>query len=248
MSAVAHDELDVARALHRAAMYRLLGAALGHPERDQLAEVARVARTAAADPSVAPEIRPLLAALELAVGDGELDAIIQEHVRLFDRQVRCSPYESAYVEAGGMAGKPAMLADIAGFYAAFGLADPRDRVDAEDHIAAELEFMSVLALKEAFALGEGHADGLEVTRRAEASYLDDHLGRWAGAFAGALREATALPYYAAIADLVSAWLAAECEAAGVAPAPPTRCAPQASAEDDVFRCPMVAEADEPDAI
>jgi TorA maturation chaperone TorD len=59
------------------------------------------------------------------------------------------------------------LADVAGFYAAFELTPATARPDMEDHIAAELEFMSVLALKEAYAGAEELPGGLTVTRDAK---------------------------------------------------------------------------------
>jgi TorA maturation chaperone TorD len=59
------------------------------------------------------------------------------------------------------------LADVTGFYAAFELTPATARPDMEDHIAAELEFMSVLALKEAYAGAEELPGGLTVTRDAK---------------------------------------------------------------------------------
>jgi hypothetical protein len=51
--------------------------------------------------------------------------------------VRCPPYESAYGEAPQMAGKSAELADLAGFYAAFGLAPAASQPDMEDHVKVD---------------------------------------------------------------------------------------------------------------
>lgn len=239
----------MARALHRAAVYRLLGSAFAYPVRDHLEALAGLASTAAADPSACPDIRAALEAFAAAARETDADAAAQEHVFLFDRQVRCAPYEGAY-GAAQVAGKAAGLADVAGFYIAFGMAPAAARPDMEDHVAAELEFMSVLALKEAYATVAGHADGFAVTRQAEASYLGDHLGRWAGAFATALCGATALPYYARLAELLESWVAAEAEALGVAPQPlGVRAGSDPIQDEETFTCPMVSgdvpDVDEP---
>jgi TorA maturation chaperone TorD len=161
-----------------------------------------------------------------------------EHVFLFDRQVRCPPYESAYTAAPRMAGKSAELADVAGFYTAFGLMPAEARPDMEDHIAVELEFMSALALKEAYALAEADADGVAVTRAAEVAFLTDHLGRWAEAFGGSLRAATPLPYYAAAAELLTAWVLAEVAALKATPTRLEALADPGPAGDEAFTCPM----------
>jgi TorA maturation chaperone TorD len=108
----------------------------------------------------------------------------------------------------------------------------------EDHIAAELEFMSVLALKEAYALSEGNADGVAVTRAAQVAFLTDHLGRWTEAFAGSLRRATPLPYYAAAAGLLAAWVLAEVAALGALPTRLEALADPGPAGEDAFTCPM----------
>jgi TorA maturation chaperone TorD len=137
-----------------------------------------------------------------------------------------------------MAGKSALLADIAGFYAAFGLEPSATHPDAEDHVAPECEFMSALCLKEAYALAEGMTEGLEVTRRAQASFLGEHLGRWAEAFAGAVKEATPLPYYGALADLLIAWAREEIAGLGAEPQRVSGRFGYDPVQEEAFTCPM----------
>jgi putative dimethyl sulfoxide reductase chaperone len=229
----------VEQTLARAGLYRLLGRALGYPTRSVLDELAEFADRLVAAPAIAPAIRSLLRQFATSAREADAATVADEYVFLFDRQVPCPPYESAYGSVPQMAGKSSQLADVAGFYTAFGLATTAAQPDIEDHIAAELEFMSVLAVKEAYALAEGHVEGLEVVQPAERAFLDDHLGRWAETFARGLRAATPLPYYAAAAELLGIWMRAELEAFGVTPA--VLDAPHASGplEDDTFTCPMV---------
>jgi TorA maturation chaperone TorD len=227
----------VGDALARAAVYRLLGAAFAYPTSDRQPGIAALARAAG---GAAPALAGPLAELARCAETGDPAALGEEHVALFDRAARCPPYEGAW-GAAQPAGKAALLADVAGFYAAFGLVPAGAQPDVEDHVAAECEFASALCLKEAWALGQGDAERGEIATAALGAFLRDHLGRWAGAFAGALAEATAEPYYRALAAALAAWVAAETARLGLDPAPVGGPAP-APSEEDCFTCPMAPEA------
>jgi len=232
-------ELAVARSLQRAAVYRLLGGAFVSPTPARLEELALAAATAAT--AAAGRLRDKLARFAIAASEADPVATANEHVFLFGRQVRCSPYESAYSGLSPFGDKTARLADVAGFYEAFGVGPAAAQPDMEDHVGAELEFMSALALKEAWARGEGDAEAAEITREAQVKFLTDHLGRWAEAFAGEVEEATPLPFYTAAASLLAAWIAAEVETLD---ATPSRVgAPDALTADaaEPFSCPMAPE-------
>jgi putative dimethyl sulfoxide reductase chaperone len=212
MSAV---ERPIQERLERASLYRLLGGALARPQPERLAELAGAAEALA--PAVAPAVAEPLARFAAAARATDTAVVGDEYVFLFDRGAKVPPYEGAWEDAPQLAGKAALLADVAGFYAAFGLVPGEAQPDVEDHIAAECEFMSALALKEAYALAERDDEGVAITRTAQARFVGDHLGRWSGAFAEALREASPLPYYGALADLLGAWVRAEIEHLGAAP-------------------------------
>ncbi len=233
------DGRDVQAALERAAVYRLLGGAFVSPTPARLAELALAAATAAT--AATGRLRDKLARFAIAASEADPIATADEHVFLFGRQVRCSPYESAYSGLSPFGDKTARLADVAGFYQAFGFGPAAAQPDMEDHVGAQLEFLSALALKEAYALSEGDAEAAEITRRAEVAFLTDHLGRWAEAFAGEVEEATPLPFHTAAASLLAAWIRAEIEALG---ATPSRVgAPDALDADaaEPFSCPMAQE-------
>ncbi|MBI2265853.1 MAG: molecular chaperone TorD family protein, partial [Armatimonadetes bacterium] len=74
------------------------------------------------------------------------------------------------------------LADISGFYRAFGLAAEGEASEIGDHIAVELEFLGLAAYREGQALSEGLLENAGICREAQARFLADHLGRWAPAF------------------------------------------------------------------
>ena len=135
MSAV---EAGVAAALRRAAVYRLLAQAFAYPTPARLEAIA-----AAGAEVIAPDTRARLAGLADAAACADSAALAAEYVELFDRAVPCPPYEGAY-GTPQMSGKSAQLADVAGFYAAFGLAPGAWQPDLEDHIGAELDRKSVV--------------------------------------------------------------------------------------------------------
>ena len=79
--------------------------------------------------------------------------------------------------------QPHRLADISAFYRAFGLEVAEDADERPDHICLELEFMCVLAAKEAYALEHQlDLEMLAICRGAQKRFLREHLGRWTPAF------------------------------------------------------------------
>lgn len=240
-------DADVAAALGRAALYRLLGAVFAYPGPERCAEIARLAGAIGETSLADARIAPALTRLAGAARDADPPAVAAEHVFLFDRQVHCSPHEGSYGDAPQLAGKSVLLADIAGFYTAFGLAPTSGEPEVEDHIVAELEFMSALAVKEAWALAEGEAEGLAVTRGAQAAFLTDHLSRWAATFAEAIEAATPLPYYTAAAALLARWVDTECERVGVAPRRVAGRLGDDPMQAETFTCPMAGAENGDDA-
>lgn len=67
------------------------------------------------------------------------------------------------------------LADIMGFYYAFGVEPNGER---PDHISTELDFMRYLLFKEGRAIESGNADHRAVTVDAERKFFADHLFAW----------------------------------------------------------------------
>ena len=85
-------------------------------------------------------------------------------------------YETSYEPGTGSAGGPTFqMADIAGFYRAFGFEVTGER---PDHIVPELEFLALLLVKEGFALIAEDRDGAGVCAEARGKFVAEHLGRW----------------------------------------------------------------------
>jgi TorA-specific chaperone len=227
----------IERALHRAAMYRLCGAALAHPGRGRLAEVAALAERIA--PSASGELRPLVERLAHIAREVPEATVAADYVRLFDGAAQCAPYEGAYGPPQ-MAGKSAVLADIAAFSLAFGFEPSQEQADAQDHIASELELMSALAVKEAWALAESHHERADITESAATLFLGDHLARWAPSFAQSLHATSPHAYYVAVAELLAAWIDADARQLDVRVEALVSTSVD-PAEREAFGCPMAPE-------
>lgn len=130
------------------------------------------------------------------------------------------------------------LADIAGFYQAFGFKVGGQVRERPDHLAVELEFMFVLSLKEAHAAREGLAEQAEVCRDGQAKFLHDHLGRWVGLLAESMARSYGQGLYLDLARFAAAFVQADARRLGVQLAPsrleglhPTPLGPELSCDD-----------------
>lgn len=116
------------------------------------------------------------------------EGLCQSHLDCFGHAVskECPPYEAEYGQSHVFQ-KADCLADIAGFYRAFGLEPSAELHDRHDHVSVELEFMEFLCAKEAYALARSHdADAVEMCRHGQRRFLDEHLGAWVFGFADRL--------------------------------------------------------------
>jgi TorA maturation chaperone TorD len=113
-----------------------------------------------------------------------------------------------------------ILADITGFYAAFGLEMPPTVHERADHVSVECEFMSILATKEAWAVESVNQEAVEIFRDAQARFLEDHLGRWLPALARRIEEADPNGFYGELGGFAASFIAEECVRFGIPVGPP----------------------------
>lgn len=107
--------------------------------------------------------------------------------------------------------QPHRLADLAAFYRAFGLDLAPDAGERQDHLCLELEFMCVLAAKEAYALDHRlDPELLGVCREAQKAFLREHLGRWTPAFTRRIAPWTQGSVLGELARFACAFVEAEC--------------------------------------
>ena len=122
------------------------------------------------------------------------------------------PHEMEYVNEKLTFQRTHHLADIAGFYQAFGLQTRLEYPDRQDHIVMELEFMAFLIGMERQATGEAgpeSAEHAEVCRHAQGRFLSEHLAWWTPAFGRILAHEHPQSYYAAVGTLLAAFIPAE---------------------------------------
>lgn len=135
------------------------------------------------------------------------------------------------------------MADIAGFYRAFGFQLGGPVRERPDHVAAELEFMHILALKEAYALERGIPEQVEVCVEAQAKFVRDHVGRWLELLAQAIAKTAPETLYARVAQCTAQWVAADAARLGVTPEMPTLRGAKPTPLDPVYSCAGCAVAE-----
>lgn len=151
----------------------------------------------------------------------QLDAFTSDYVAAFGHAARGScPLNE--IEYGDLKADPLFqphrLADLSAFYRAFALEVTEDATERHDHICMELEFMSVLAAKEAYALEhQSDEEQLSQCREAQKKFLREHLGRWTPAFTRRLARAVGDGALGVLAKFTQEFLATDCQRFGVTP-------------------------------
>ncbi len=199
---------DIDLALCRATVYSALALGFRTPTDESIARI------------IEPENSAALAAAAACIDfDGEknlveiIDALAQagraaapslsaSYIAAFGHNAGGSvaPYETEYGNEA-LFQQPQELGDLMGFYRAFGLTVRHDRHERADHISCECEFLSFLAMKEAFALEHRDKEMLADTLKAQKLFLRDHLGRFLPTFTHKLGGEDPAGFYAKLADL-----------------------------------------------
>lgn len=148
----------------------------------------------------------------LAEGSDEEPRDLQcRYDNVFGHAVRgvCPAYEMEY-GLHEIIRQAADLADVAGFYKAFGLEFAEGADGRPDHISAECEFLGALCAREAYTLTHGEEKNVDICVDAERAFLKDHLARWLPAFCHRVREADPQGLYGALARFAEVFVKAEC--------------------------------------
>jgi TorA maturation chaperone TorD len=234
------NEID--RALVRAVVYHALSLGFQMPTAERLRRLGvdeRFAPVAAAletlDPEPGSESRKSAAMGLASFVEPNVDRLTASFVRLFGHTTRgliCA-CETEYGDDNQFH-QPQQLADIAGYYLAFGLRPVLASDVRADHVACECEFMDFLNRKLALLLTSDRADAetLDATRDAARSFLRDHLGHFGRAFATRLIAEDPDGLFGRLASVLREVLDAECRRLAIAGGPVDLLV-RPPAEDDV---------------
>lgn len=232
--------LDPALNMARQALYRFAGLSLLDPragawellaelrESPLPGEAAAIVRNSglAVPQELSPLERPLVEldphrVLErLPDSAGEYNALYE---RMFGLLVSnaCPPYETEYIPEKLTFQRSNALADINGFYRAFGLTISGKNRDRPDHAVLELEFMAFLIGRDQEALEAAESsrrgEWSDICRAAQVRFLREHLGWWTPAFARLLDREDPSGFYSAAGNFLAALIPAERALLGVEP-------------------------------
>ncbi len=250
MLALEHKERRLKQTLARAAIFRLLAQAFAYPAPGHVRALneafAALEKPLTAAGREAPCLARQLARARNAWRRADEAECAHEYMRLFLGSGPVSLHETAYGDGRRIAGRAVELADISGFYTAFGFVLSESEPDLPDHLCTELEFYSLLLVKEAYALSQGWFPRAHVAREAAGTFLEQHLGRWVGALKSSLRENNAISYLD-LAEAVETIIETECKRLRVQPTSCTGCLPHDVMQDESFVCPMEEAARDGDA-
>lgn len=212
---------DVAETLGRAEVYQTLAQLFGLPnDGEALPAAEKLERLAenldywCCPPETVAAARRIAGVLR-SISPAEFQLRYQ---RLFGHTIskEFPPYETEYGHLHPFR-QPQELADISGFYHAFGFGISSDAKERCDFIGVELEFMYLLALKEAHALARNMAAEINICRDGQKRFLEAHLGAWVPAFATLVQRATTDELFVNLALLANSFVVRETARLGVTP-------------------------------
>jgi putative dimethyl sulfoxide reductase chaperone len=222
--------------IERASLYSTLAQGFAYPEGSRMRDVSRRLAKLSGHFNDTPALGRTLARARAALANPELETLQPAYLALFMGKAKVSLHETAYGDGRRMGGRPVELADINGFYGAFGMRIQDTDPDLPDHLSVELEFLSTLLLKMAWQESASTAQS-QICARAAKKFLEDHLGRWVPSLARQLEEEGSAPW-TALGRLLRTAIALECRAFGAQPMLLPGRLPEDPMQADDFNCPM----------
>jgi TorA maturation chaperone TorD len=210
------DSRQIETAATRAAAYTLLAHCLAEPAASGAIALQEAAQAAA--PFLQGTALAGLARVAAASAPAEL---AREYAGVFGLgpSLDCPTFESGHFQGETM-GQMARMADIAGFYRAFGV-EAAGAGLRPDEVCVELEFMAFMCRKEIHALESKGTPRAAQVRRAERLFLADHLGRWAPVLARSIVDRACPGSLLSVAGAALArWVDEDCALLGAEPDPP----------------------------
>ena len=193
--------------VQRAAWFKIFSLLFRFPD-EEIVEHIKSAVTDLPAEVVDANLRSSVAAFKQAVANATSGNFVTEYSQLFTGAGLCRANENDFEKLSfSMTEK---LADVAGFYDAFGFEVSADVGERPDYIGTELDFINLLLLKQAYALKLGWSDQAEITATALSSFTESHFAKWVPKLCIALGElATPGGIYATAAEALTALVASE---------------------------------------
>jgi DMSO reductase family type II enzyme chaperone len=193
--------------VQRAAWFKTFSLLFRYPN-DEIIEILKLNVAELPDGVLNSELRSVIAPFKRAVADSNSAEFASEYSSLFTGAGLCRANENDYEKLSfSMTEK---LADVAGFYSAFGLDVKDDTGERPDFIGTELDFINLLLLKQAYAVKNGWTEQAEISVSAYADFLEAHFIKWIPKFCYALAELSEKDgIYAGLADALAALVETE---------------------------------------
>ncbi len=148
------------------------------------------------------------------------EALVEQFQRTFGLVVAGAhpAYATEYLPAQQSVQRSQMLADLAGFYRAFGLQPAAGRSDRPDSLVWQLQFLAWLFALERQALERSDPKSPEqiaVCCDARRRFVEDYVAFWLPTFCRSLRADQNAGFYCASAQFVGNWFDRECTLLGI---------------------------------
>lgn len=182
----------------RAKAYKAMAECYYPPERATIQQARHLSRNLKVLCPAAAEAADRMEAAVLACEGVEELAV--DHARLFvgPFALLAPPYGSVYLEGERRCMGDSTL-DVGSCYREVGLGTAPGFNDAPDHIAAELEFMHFLVIRELEAQAGGELDRAQYFRQKQSSFLARHLAAWVPNFSRSVEEQAQTRFYQSLA-------------------------------------------------
>lgn len=204
--------------LARSAMYQILSACFFHPTKESLSllkdadfsELVEKLEHGYKDTDKATGFLQSLAELRKSFDSSTIENLQSQYIRIVGHTIskECPFYEGQY-GAAHVYQQVQDLADIQGFYKAFGLDGSDVEKERCDHVSVELEFLQFLLYKQAYAIEHDGEEKAQICEDAVKSFIKEHVGKWVPLLATLLAKKAGSGFYFALSVLTKEFMGLE---------------------------------------